>query len=116
MYNKWKERGQMQAPQEPGSLRTAALGNICAGIQEHIQQGIGDSNGITHKDVGKVLEEVVRKKEEADGLDQKTVDAAVTQRTAKRYLIALSMKVNEGDGVWKQRRRHQLQAVNQETA
>jgi hypothetical protein len=57
MYNKWKERGQMQAPQEPGSLRTAALGDVCASIAECIQQGIDDSNGITHKDVGKVLEE-----------------------------------------------------------
>ena len=35
----------------------------------------------------------MREKAEADGLDPKTVDAAVSQRTAKRYLIALSMKM-----------------------
>jgi Tfp pilus assembly protein PilV len=38
------------------------------------------------------LEKVLRKKAEADGLDPKTVDAAVSQRTSRRYLIAAAMK------------------------
>ena len=89
MYNKWKASGQTQSRRRPTA---ATLDDVCDGIQELIRQGTGDSNTISHKDIGKVLEKVLRKKAEADGLDPKTVDAAVSQRTSRRYLIAAAMK------------------------
>jgi hypothetical protein len=92
MYNKWKTNGKDQCPLGVGRPKTASLDVVCAGVNEQIKQGLGNSNMLSYKSVGKVLEEVLRKKAEADGLCPKTVDATVSARTSKRYMIAASLK------------------------
>ena len=91
MYRNWKNNGQQTTKDGCGRCKTASVDEVRYGLVAKMNSGTMKSNTFQLDDVKDVMSQIIKKKAEADGLDPDSINTEVCDRTAKKYLLAVSM-------------------------